>query len=155
MEQQLKQVTMLLEEKKLAFERYEALTDTLMETSDTDIMEDYITKRANMANKIDMLDSRIKQLLCEAFGEEGSRAMKQSTLRESLPQPLQPIYDCNLRILEVVRRIRLKDSDITAGCVRFRDETMEKIKATNNMPKINRYLNNLSSPESVNSFGVV
>ncbi|MEG1942241.1 MAG: hypothetical protein RRY54_00195 [Angelakisella sp.] len=155
MEQKIKKIIMLLEEKKLIFERYEALTDKLSETSDTDATQDYITKRAELANKIDALDNVIKKLLEEASGEEGMRVLEQSYPREALPEGLRQVYDSNLSIMEVVRRIRLKNSDITAGYERDRAEAMEKIKAASNMPKVNRYLNNLSTREDTNNFGSV
>ncbi|MEG1778452.1 MAG: hypothetical protein RR209_05675, partial [Angelakisella sp.] len=136
MEQKIKKIIMLLEEKKLIFERYEALTDKLSETSDTDATQDYITKRAELANKIDALDNVIKKLLEEASGEEGMRVLEQSYPREALPEGLRQVYDSNLSIMEVVRRIRLKNSDITAGYERNRAEAMEKIKAASNMPKV-------------------
>lgn len=155
MEQKIKKVIMLLEEKKLIFERYEALTDLLADTADTDATQDYITKRAELANKIDALDAIIKKLLEEASGEEGRRALEQSCQREILPESLRQVYDSNVSIQDVVRRIRLKNSDIMAGYERERAEVAEKIKASSNMPKINRYLNNLSGKNDTNNFGSV
>lgn len=155
MEQQIKELITLMQEKTRLFERYEGMTDDLVEAVDIVTMEDYITKRGALANKIDVVDDKLKKLLQQVFGEEGKQALAPSTPRESLSKELQDIYDANLPIMETVRRIRLKNSDISADCQRLRDELEQKIKASSNQPKINRYLNNLSAGTDVNNLGSV
>lgn len=155
MEQQIKELITLMQEKTRLFEKYEGMTDDLVKAVDIDAMEDYITKRGALANKIDVVDDKIKKLLQQVFGEEGTQALAPSTPRESLSKELQNIYDANLPIMETVRRIRLKNSDISADCQRLRDELEQKIKESSNQPKINRYLNNLSTGTDVNNLGSV
>lgn len=155
MEQQIAKILTHMGEKKRFFEEYEAITDLLSETAETDYMEEYITKRGALANKIDGLDQIILELLQQSFGEVGKEALTPSFPRESLPPPLQQVRDAQLSILDIVRRIRLKNSDLTAGYQRTRAEMEQKIKATSNLPKISKYLNNLSAPGDVNSFGSV
>lgn len=155
MEQQIKELVTLMQEKTRLFEKYESMTDDLVEASDIVAMEDYITKRGDLANKIDIVDDKIKKLLLQVFGEDGKQALAPNTSRESLSEELRGIYDANLPIMETVRRIRLKNSDITAECQRMRDELEQKIRESSNQPKINRYLNNLSSANDVNNLGSV
>lgn len=155
MEQQIKELITLMQEKTRMFEKYESMTDDLVEAVDIAAMEDYITKRGALANKIDIVDDKIKKLLLQVFGEEGKQALAPSASRESLPEGLRNIYDANLPIMEIVRRIRLKNSDISADYQRMRGELEQKIKESSNQPRINRYLNNLSAGTDVNNLGSV
>lgn len=147
MEPQKPKAETLLGQKHTLFIKYEEVTDQILGETDFSAVEEYITKRDRLANEIDKVDAEITQTL--APWGEAARALLPGGIGDqtSLPADLQPLYPLCQDILAVIRRIRLKNTDILAEFQRSRDESLQKIKEGSALPKINRYLRGLAAEE--------
>lgn len=144
----------LLAEKQRLFDQYEKVTDRLVSESDADAMGKYITERSDLAIKIDEIDEALRQEL-SGWGAQGQAALSGKVEPETLPQELRPVAERCQAVMETVRSIRLKNSEAVARCEQMRDDSLQKIKESNQVPKIGRYLSSLSGEQNGNNFGSV
>lgn len=154
MEQYISEALALLEEKRLVFVKYEEITTSMLSEDEIATIEKYITERDVLANQIDEID----KLLCkklEPLGEDAQTLIGGRAERKTLAVGLLPLYDACDAVMEIVRRVRLKNTEVLQRCSQMRDDNMRKIKSSSNVPKISRYLNGLAEPRGGNNFGSV
>lgn len=139
----------LLHKKKALFEQYEDCTNALSHC-DFDIIEDYITKRAQLAIEIDKIDDTIKKH-CASYDEKGTMADAVANRCEygTLSVELKEVFAKAQEIFAIINRISQQETALMHRFKTQRTELEEKIKASKNTPKIQRYLNGLATkPES-------
>lgn len=152
--QQITTALELLEQKKQLFCQYEEATSCLLTETDINTIEKYITEREGLANKIDGLDSRLATELAP-WGAQAAALLKGQPQPVPLPEELEPLEELCGKILETVRRIRLKNNEAMARCEALLQGSEQQIRNARNTPKISRYLNNLTEPQNGNNFGSV
>lgn len=139
----------LLHKKKALFAQYEDCTNALSDC-DFDIIEDYITKRAQLAIEIDKIDDEIKKQ-CGDYDEKGTMADAVANRCEygSLPEELQDIFSKAQDIFAIINRILQQETALMHRFETERADLQEKIKGSKNTPKIQRYLSGLTmKPET-------
>lgn len=143
-----------LAEKKKLFERYYEVTLSLIGETDPDDIEKYITERDSLANKIDKIDSEVALLLAP-WGEQVRELLGGRAKMENLPDELVPLHGLCGEIIDIVRSIRLRNTEAVARCQQFMNDADQRIREVSNMPKISKYLTNLAGPREPNNFGSV
>lgn len=153
-----KEAISIADQKKKLFQEYESITDVLLTTEDYDVMGNYITYRTKLANDIDKLSKQLETML-QLAGRQADcidYILGKQSGHYVLCDEEQTIFAITEETKAVVRRIRLKDNDLIRECERRQKENVENLKATQNTPKISRYLRNLSIPQdSLNNLGSV
>ena len=152
--EQIEKAAALLTEKKRLFEQYYEATIMLINQTKPDDIENYITERDSLANKIDELDSEVAVLLAP-WGEQVRALLGGRAECEALPDELVPLHGLCGETIELVRTIRLRNVEAVARCEQFMQEANQRMKEVSNMPKISKYLTNLAGPREPNSFGSV
>lgn len=152
--QQITTALELLEQKKQLFCQYEEATSHILTETDIDDIEKYITERDGLANRIDERDRQLVTLLAP-WGAQATALLKGQPQAAQLPDELQPLTAVCEQIMELVRRIRLKNSEAMIRCEGLLEGSEQQIRNASNTPKISRYLSNLTEPRSSNNFGSV
>lgn len=147
MDRRIENAAELLEKKRILFDRYEQLTDKALLETDIKSMGDYITERGSVATEIDKVDAEIAELL-SPWGDRARQVLRCAVEIDEIPPELSPLCSAAEAVMATIRRIRLKDIDIIDSCKNLRDSSIEKIKAGQDIPKINQYLNNLAEHQS-------
>ncbi|MEG2086585.1 MAG: hypothetical protein RR022_00195 [Angelakisella sp.] len=144
----------LLAQKKELFLQYEAITDRLLEATEVDDMEKYITQRGDLAMQIDNIDAALQQELTP-WGQAARQLLTGHDPSEGVLEELAPLTEPVSEIMTVVRRIRMKNSDAVEQMQRTRAEAEDQIKKAQNIPKINKYLTGLADRGQGNSMGSI
>lgn len=130
----------LLTEKLELLLSYERYTELLTEC-DVSAISDYITKRSELANRIDILSNNISVLCEEAkvTPPAGDIIFNRCTF-SSVPEDWKPVFLISQSIIACVSRcIEANDHAATRMTV-LRAYFERRIRETNNTPKIVRYL---------------
>lgn len=135
---------MLLEQKKEKFTAYEAATKALL-TCEQDSAEHYIIERGALATEIDNLNEEIGRL-CDKR-EDSILAVQVVAAQcnfEHVPQDLQLVYEKAQAVRGVMARIVDMEPLVLQRMDKFQLENKELIRQNHNLPKIKKYLNDLS-----------
>ncbi len=133
----------LLAEKKSKFLQYEQLTQDMLHCS-TDDLGDYITKRGNLANEIDLLSERMQELYQPQKNAElyAKICFAQADFAD-VPKAMHPLFTLGQEVRAVLARTQKMEPAIMQRLETLKTEAFQKIKENRNMPKIKKYLSNL------------
>ncbi|MDL2293605.1 hypothetical protein LJC60_03130 [Ruminococcaceae bacterium OttesenSCG-928-D13] len=134
----------LLEKESDLFLEYEQATLALLDCA-ADDAEHYIMLRGAKANEIDGLVEEIAQV-CGQVPDAAVllECTKASLPFDRVPAGYQPVYYAGQNVRSVIHRIGQSDVQAMQRLERLRDEAVEAIKQNQNMPKIRKYLTDLT-----------
>lgn len=134
----------LLEQQKEDFLAYEEATLALLE-SEPDDAEQYITQRAQLANAI---DERTEEMARLCATQPGGDWLLQTALGKTefgqVPGEYHRVFYAAQAVQSVASRIAQTDSQVLERLGRLRDEALASIRQNQNLPKIKKYLEDLS-----------
>ncbi|MDL2327156.1 hypothetical protein LJC64_00640 [Ruminococcaceae bacterium OttesenSCG-928-A11] len=134
----------LLDKENDLFLEYEQATLAALDCPADDV-EHYITLRGAKANEIDGLREEITAV-CGQMPDapvllECTRA---SLPFDKVPAGYQPVFYAGQNLRSVINRITQSDQQVMQRLERLRDEALDGIKQNQNMPKIRKYLTDLT-----------
>lgn len=98
-----------------------------------------------MAIEIDKIDEEMQNICAvDANGSQLADAVANRCEYGSLPQELRPVFSSAQEVFSIVNRILSQEQTILQRFEHLRDELQEKIKASQNTPKIEKYLSGLA-----------
>lgn len=149
----VERVCELLKEKQARFLAYEKVTEALAE-SDVDTAEHYITQRSELANEIDLLTEQIGRL-CDkdVNGVVLLKAAGAQCDYQEVPPEFRQVFECGQEVRTVAYRIGECEKRARQHLVVMRDEAMGKIRENQNLPKIKKYLTDLTEKSDGQGFG--
>ncbi|MEG1630635.1 MAG: hypothetical protein RR423_00085 [Hydrogenoanaerobacterium sp.] len=135
----------LLKEKKALFTEYKKCTDEMVQAS-VDTIEDYITKREQLANKIDKITFRITEC-CDGAknAAELHRALQPSVCGGASGEDTKAVFAASQEVFALIKQISAQEPAIIKRMQQQRDELLVKIKKSHNIPKIAKYLSGIAS----------
>lgn len=123
---------------------YEKATLALAE-SDEDSAEHYIMERSRLATEIDQLTEEIGRLCDrEGSGELLMQIALAAVNYESVPQEYRGVYEKAQETRSVIFRIKGEEEQALAHLVEMKNEAELKIRENQHIPKIKKYLTDLS-----------
>lgn len=138
------EISRLLDEIKKQFLEYEKATIALLEC-EVDDVEHYITVRSEIAIEVDELREELAKI-CR--NEDGGEVLYKAAMAnidfERVPSEYQSIFYEGQAVRSVMHRVSMTEKQVIARMERLRSEALEHIRQNQNMPKIKRYLEDLS-----------
>ena len=134
----------LLEEKKNKMLEYEQATLAMLECPPDDI-DQYITRRGMIANSVDEIREEMGRLADSAPG--GGQMLQAADARlafETVPSEYQCLYYAGQAVRSVASRVRETERQVLDRIEKLRDEALTNVRQAQNLPKIRRYLTNLT-----------
>lgn len=145
------QICTLLEQKKALFTEYEQATQALLDC-EADTVENYITQRGQKAIEIDALTEEIARL---CSGMPASDLLLDATLARidfaKLPPEYHSVFYEAQAVRSVAHRVSETDKQVVVRLEQLRDEALLNIRQNQNVPKIKKYLTDLSDRPSAGS----
>lgn len=140
----VEKVLTLLDKKAGLFTEYEKATQDLL-VCEADDVEKYIIERGRLANEIDEVTEEIG-FVCdgEPNGEVIFSAASAKINYDRVPPELRSVFESGQNVRSIAARILETDKQVTARLEGIRDEAKEKIRQNQNMPKIKKYLTDLT-----------
>lgn len=139
-------ICQILEDKRELFLEYEKATQALLQC-DAEDAENYITKRGKLANEIDELTEAFARA-CD--GEPAKELLLETASGKAdfsgVPSEYQCIYYSGQNMRSVIGRIAESEKQVIERLESLRDEAREAIKQNQDIPKIKKYLTDLSDP---------
>lgn len=146
------QLCTLLEKKIDLFSEYEKDTLELIKCEPED-MEHYTIHREALANEIDDLQEEIGRL-CDA--DPNAKLLYDTTNAKlpysQVPPEWHPVFERAQNMLSVISRIQQSDKQIIERMEKIREDAQDKIKQNQHMPKIKKYLTDLSTKPEEGTF---
>ena len=142
----IEELSALLDEKKALFTEYEQCTNNLTQC-DIDSIEDYITRRGQLANEIDKITAKIN----DQCNNAPNCAVLQGAINNTsnytdIPQELKRLFSRGQEIFSIISQISAQEPQIRQRMKTQRAELIKKIKMAKNTPKISKYLNTIAVP---------
>ncbi|MGD9560461.1 MAG: hypothetical protein AB7V55_07640 [Oscillospiraceae bacterium] len=145
------EICRLMEAKKERFFEYEKATLAMLECGPDDV-EHYITQRGELAIEIDALTEQIARLASE---EPAAELLVAAAAGRAEFAQLPPEYHCVFyeaqSVQSVANRIRETEKQVLARLNMFKDEALANIRQNQNLPKIKKYLTDLSGKNAQGS----
>lgn len=127
----------LINNKHQLFADYLKATSAMM-GCDTDDLAGYVQTRGELAQQIDQLDSRLKELCA---GEPLlAAAVKNKCDRGDLPSQLLPVFDAAQSLFGVINQVANLEPQVILRMQDIQKDLEILIKASNKKPKIAKYL---------------
>lgn len=145
-------ICVLLDKRGKLFLEYEDLTQELLKC-DVDDVEYYITQRNTLANAIDEVAEEIGRVCDAAPG--GKVLFDAANARinfDSVPSELLPVFELGQNVRGIIARIGQTNQQVLERLQMFQNEARDKIRQSQNVPKIKKYLTDLGEKEGENSF---
>ncbi len=140
-----------LDEVKASLLEYEAVTQELL-TCDADSVENYITARGEIANKIDAKIEEIRGFCAaEPNGELIYKAAMAQVNYNELSPDLVPLFELGQSNMSAVGRVKRTEEQAMERLVAFKKEAQDKMKQSQHVPKIKKYLTDLSDKSHLES----
>lgn len=137
-------VCSLLEEKKKQLLNYEEATLAML-SCDADDVEHYIIERSKLAIAVDELGDEIARLCDgEAAGVVLLETAQGKMTFEKVPSEYQCVFYGAQGVSSVVNRIKESDKQVVERLELLRDEARQAIRQNQNLPKIKKYLTDLT-----------
>lgn len=140
------EIKTLLSSKLELFVSYEQQTDALIDAQE-DCVNNYITKRDELANNIDAITQKIIKCL-----EGGEKALENAVYCRGnyadYSAEQAEINNISSKIYACINRISEKNTLIADSIAAQKDATLEKIRQSKNTPKIKKYLGALGSQQN-------
>lgn len=144
----IQQIYTLLEQKKQAFDAYEAATEALLQC-EADSVEHYITQREQLASKIDGLNAEIRRLCAEDTAGAALENAAFSRLNyDDMPAEHRPLYELDQQTRTILYRIGEANPKVVERLEQFRKEAEEHMRNNENVPKIKKYLTDLGGGDN-------
>lgn len=140
------EIEALLNQKLDLFCQYEKQTNALIDASE-DCVDNYITKRDELANSIDVITKKIIATL-QNSDEMLINAVYCRGNYSDYDAEQAKICDIASKIFGCINRITEKNSLFTDSLSAQKDATMDKIKLSKNTPKIKKYLGALGTQQN-------
>lgn len=147
----IQETSALLSKKLELFLQYEQASLGALQAQEDDI-EDYITKRTDLANIIDEQTAKISKICDKKENFLLKTAVSCSADYDSLDKQLVPIYTIARDIFAVISRISDINSDIESMLKAKKEMYAQRLRETKNTPKIARYLNTLKGTEDTGNY---
>lgn len=141
----------LLEAKKELFLRYEEVTLAMLDCGMDDV-EHYITERDKIATDVEAVVEEMARLCAEEPG--GHQMLEASEARvdfAKVPSEYHCLYYGGQAVRSIISRIMESDKQVVERLRVWRDEALEAIRQNQNMPKIKKYLTDLTDTKSESS----
>lgn len=147
-------ISALLETKLNLFLEYEQYTILLTEC-DIDVMEDYITKRSELANKIDFVTKQILGF-CNAIDivPSAKDIISNKCTYSSVPTQWQPIFLKAQQIIATVSHTIELNNQALQRMIDLRTYLKSRISDTQNTPRIIKYLNSSGAIQQERSISI-
>lgn len=146
------QLCTLLEKKIELFTEYEKETLELIKC-EPEGMEHYIIRRTELANEIDGVTEEIGKA-CDA--DPNAKLLYETASAQipysQVPPEWRPVFERAQNMFSVISRIQQSDSQIVERMEGIRKDAKERIKQNQHMPKIKKYLTDLSSKPEEGSY---
>lgn len=134
----------LLEQKKERFLAYEKVTLAILSGTPEDV-EHYIIQRGDIATEIDALDEEIYRLCDgEGAGEVMLSAARARIDFERVPAEYHCVFYAGQAVRSVASRLVQSDAQVVELLKKWQAEALESIKQNQNLPKIKKYLTDLT-----------
>lgn len=138
---QMPQDVILLLQKKLElfleFERY----TSLLVNCEVDDMADYITKRAELANKIENVTDEISALTGPpAIFPDIAAILSNSCDFSEVPSEWQPVFSAAQRVRAAISRCLEINEQATDRMAGLRDQLKDRIAEARNTPRLIKYI---------------
>ncbi|MEG0178931.1 MAG: hypothetical protein RR573_03860 [Oscillospiraceae bacterium] len=137
----------LLDKKYELFLEYETQSRLALQADDDDI-DNYITKRGDIANIIDEQSAEINNICTKPCNAKLAQAAFCTGDYSEIAQEYIYIYDKASKIYAVLSRIDELNIELTAMLESKKEHLRKRLAATKNTPKIARYLNTLKGTPS-------
>ncbi|WP_312643759.1 hypothetical protein [Hydrogenoanaerobacterium sp.] len=135
----IKHIMDLLGQKKELFTEYERITNDML-TCSVEELEAFMSRRGELIKEIDAVVRQITEVCEQDDTGLYGQAVKNKCSRSELPEYLVCIFDFAQTIFAVMNRVANIEPQIMERLLQCRDELEQKIKSTNNAPKIAKYL---------------
>ncbi len=139
----------LIEAKKEKFLKYEQATLSMLDCGVDDV-EHYIIQRANLANEIDEMAEGIARLCDDCPDKEllMNTALAKVSF-ERVPGEYHCVYYAAQGVQSVANRIAQTEKQVVARLQGLREDSLKSIREKQNLPKIKKYLTDLTPRTSV------
>lgn len=132
-----------LDQKKEQILRFEKLSELLL-TSNIEQMEEIVDKREDIIQTINALEEELMLMPSyQEYPDEIRNAIKNRGNRDDINSEYLPLFDKGQELFAIVNRISLMEDAILQHIEDCRIELEEKIRESNTLPKIKRYLDTI------------
>lgn len=132
-----------LEQKKVLMSQFEQLSESLL-VSEIDQLESLVDQREEIIQQVNELDNQLERIpLYQKDMETIQNAIKNRMNRSDINSEYLPIFDKGQEIFAVVNRIAKMELLIASHLEDCRKDLEEKLKESNNLPKIRKYLDTI------------
>ena len=144
----------LLTKKQSLFLEFERYTNLLL-VCDVDDMDNYIIKRANLANEIDNVTVQISDLTKTATVIPSANAILDNSCSFSeVPLQWQEVFIESQKIYGIVSRCIEANLQALERMTEVRDHLKELIAQNNNTPRIIKYISTSGALQQESSFNI-
>lgn len=148
----INQLSCLLEEKKEKFQMYETQTLALL-SCELEDMEQYIINRDALATEIDELSEEMARICSDMPGGDLLMDILQTKVNfENVPDEYHPLFYSAQAVRSTVNRIAQTERQAVERMELFRSQALEQVKQNKDMPKIKKYLTDLTDTTPQGSF---
>ncbi len=150
----IQDVIVLLKKKLELFLEFEHYTD-LLTGCDIEDMADYITKRTELANKIDNVTDQLSELTQTiAVSPSVASILSNSCTFSEVPLPWQPVFTEAQRIRAVVSRCVDINQQALERMNDLREHLRDRIAQTKNTPRLIKYISSSGVVQQENGISV-
>lgn len=150
----MQNILSLLIKKQALFLEFEHYTNLLL-VCDVDDMDNYITKRANLANEIDNVTVQISDLTKMATVTPSANAILDNSCSFSeVPLQWQAVFIESQKIHGIVSRCIEANLQALERMTEVRDHLKELIVQNNNTPRIIKYISTSGALQQESSFNI-
>lgn len=142
----------LLSEKHEKFMEYETVTKEML-AADADSAEKYITKRDEIANRIDAISDEMRAV-CDGL-PEGKVLLDTMWVRlvyDDVPREYRGLYKQGQGVHSVAARIQNLDRQALERFESFKLDALGKIRENKTLPQIKKYMTDLGSEQQTGTF---
>lgn len=142
----------LLEEKLEFFMEYGRVTDEILRTDDENTLQTLMDTRDMLEKSISCIDASIAELRKDENFPVYVLNYTEYQCGAKTPKD-EPLIELSGKIFDVIRDIRLKNSDILQRFEKIKLENLQKIKKNFHAPNISSYFQNIKMSSSPSSIG--
>ncbi len=138
----------VLKEKKAVFTQYEEATMAML-SCEVDDVEQYIIQRDTLAIKGEELNNRIAKV-CDMHPDKERLIATTNALinYDKVPQEYHELYEKAQAIRSIGNRVLESDKKVMERMAMWQKNALKSIKQNQNMPKIKKYLTDLTEKKS-------
>jgi hypothetical protein len=131
----------LIDEKNKLCRNYEVCSESLL-VCDDDSISDKIAERADLAHRIDQINSMIEDFYRtdDNSGEIGKKAVQNSVFRNELPEEYKAVFDRAQAGFACLNRVKINEPVILERLESIRHQLDQQLRSMSNTPKILKYL---------------